>query len=80
MRVSKIECLKNKAEGTIGGFPYNTKLVSSQGVHFHIWIGDVELPEGLLEALTRTASNHRDVVRMTYSNGQPTGFWAHENF
>lgn len=85
MRISKIECPDDRAEGTIlasefRAFPYNTELVSSQGVCFHVWLGEYKPTKELLDSLRRRACNQRDVVYMTYSDGKPTGFWAHEDF
>ena len=76
----KIDCPDARAEGLIGGYPYNTELVNVNGVAFHIWLGETAATPALLKKLKRLAKNQRDVVYMTYSDGSPSGFWAHEDF
>jgi hypothetical protein len=77
---NRVQCPDAKAEGYISDFPYNTEQASSQGVTFHVWLGNADPTPELLLRLERTANDQRDVVRFTYSNGAPTGFWAHEDF
>jgi hypothetical protein len=69
-----------KAEGRIAGFPYDTQLVSSEGVAFHVWLGDIPPNPTLLAKLERRARKQRDIVTFTYGPGEPTGFWANEDF
>lgn len=78
MRITQIETPDCKAEGTCGGFPYNTELVSSQGVHIHFWVGNERDDEKIKLALHK-ARGARDVVKATWSFGQPLGFWAKED-
>ena len=82
--IRKIDCLSDiKAEGDIGpkgnAFPYNTELVSINGVHMHMWMGDTTPTDDQLAGLERLARNTRDIVRMTWSPGAPVGYWAHQN-
>jgi hypothetical protein len=76
----RIECPDAKAEGKIEGFPYNTELASINGVAFHVWLGDMSPTDELVSRLNTRARNERDVVLFTYSDGQPSGFWAHSDF
>lgn len=79
MAIRKIACVEDRAEGDILGFPYNTELANSQGVWFHVWLGDTEPAKELLDRLQSKARNTRDVVSMTYSTGKPTSYWAHQD-
>jgi hypothetical protein len=78
LRATKIDNFEERAEGNCCGFPYNTELASINGCWFHVWLGDAD--EAIVPQLLRAARNQRDVVRFTYSNGAPTGYWAHEDF
>jgi len=80
MAIHRIECVTDRAEGLCCGFPYNTEIVSINGVWFHVWLGHAAPTQQLLRALEIAARRQRDIVRLTYSAGQPTGFWAHQNF
>jgi hypothetical protein len=75
----RIPCVEDRAEGDILGFPYNTELANINGVWFHVWLGDTEPTEKLLARLHSKARNTRDVVNMTYSDGKPTSYWAHQD-
>lgn len=75
----RIDCPEAKAEGLIDGHPYDTQLVSINGVAFHIWLGDKTPTRAALQRLERIARYNRDVVYMTFSDGQPTGFWAQQD-
>lgn len=73
------EPFEDRAEGLCNGLPYTTELVSSEGVSVHFWTGDLN-GDHLTEALAiacDTIRRKRDVVRIQYSTGEPTGFWAH---
>jgi len=69
--------LDDKAEGTCGGFPYNTELASINGVAVHFWVGDYPVQAPALQAAERKIRGARDVVSVTWSYGHPSGFWAH---
>jgi hypothetical protein len=75
----RIECPLESAEGKILGFPYDTQLVSIDGVTMHIWFGDTPITDELLAKVKTAANNQRDVVSFTYSTGEPTKFWANED-
>lgn len=68
-----------KAEGDCLGFPYNTELVNIHGCAIHFWLGDAAASKDRLSRLERAARNERDIVRLTYSNGEPEGYWAHQD-
>jgi hypothetical protein len=76
---SRIECPQIKAEGTMDGVPYDTRLANREGPAIHFWLGDQPSGERA-EELCRYAAKHRDVVTCTYSDGEPTGYWAQNNF
>jgi hypothetical protein len=76
----RVEWLAAKAEGQCNDVPYDTELVNSNGVSIHFWLGDREPTDELLDDLSRRACNRRDIVRIQFSEGQPTGFWAHSDF
>lgn len=79
MRVLKTANPNTDAEGTLNGVPYNSEIASADGSHFHFWLGndpDYKRAVKLAKAMTW----HRDVVSASYSDGQPTKFWAHENY
>ena len=79
MKIRKLsEPLVDRAEGTCGGFPYNTELASSAGCSICFWYGDTYNEAALQHAL-RKARNARDIVYALASPGQPTSFWAHQD-
>lgn len=83
MRTTKIECLEKDAEGDIVAdgiepVPYDTDIVSSQGCHVHLWLGERVKDKDLLKTVSRIARYNRDVVSMSYSDGAPTGYWARQ--
>ena len=79
MKIRKLsEPLVDRAEGTCGGFQYNTELVSSAGCSICFWYGDTYNEAALQHAL-RKARNARDIVYALASPGQPTSFWAHQD-
>jgi hypothetical protein len=76
----QIPCPDAKAEGRIMGFAYNTELVNQDGVSFHVWLGkQVTGAKELMKQIEPQARNERDVVYFTYSDGEPTGYWAQEH-
>lgn len=74
---------EDRAEGDIvladGRFPYDTDLISINGVNLHVWLGDTTATPALLERLEKVGRRHRDVVRCTYCSGAPTGYWARQD-
>lgn len=77
--IRRVACPAMKAEGHALGYPYDTELVNINGVEIHFWLrGDPPSP-ALLDKLERMARRNRDVVRMTFSDGEPTGFWANQD-
>lgn len=77
MKAREIARPVDKAEGLCCGVPYDTQLVSSDGVAVHFWLTFVSSAALThLERCIRVVRNHRDVVAVTYSAGEPTGFWA----
>lgn len=78
MRIRLVDNPKTKAEGLCNGLPYDTQLVNINGVNIHFWVSDpydsMQLPAALSKAI-----NERDIVSATWSLGEPTGFWAHQN-
>jgi hypothetical protein len=71
-----------KAEGMVRDHnlpepvPYNTELVSSQGVSIHFWMGRHAEDETALALCVHIARRNRDIVGVTFSEGDPDGFWA----
>lgn len=78
MRIRQISNPNTKAEGRCNGLPYNTELVSINGVSIHFWVGSVATHPTIDIAL-RKAMNHRDIVAATWSFGKPDGFWHHSD-
>jgi hypothetical protein len=56
--------------------PYNTELASSQGVSIHFWMGMRAEDSLVLDLCVRIARHNRDIVGVTFSEGDPDGFWA----
>jgi hypothetical protein len=67
------------AEGLCDGIPYDTDLVSINGVAIHFWYGDRTPTPEEVQPVLATARRHRDIVGCTFSAGAPTKFWAHED-
>lgn len=73
-----------KAEGAIwlkgeDPIPYDTELAGPDGVNIHFWIGDRPLNNETKDIISRAgklARAHRDVVSISYSKGEPEGYWA----
>lgn len=70
-----------KAEGVCKGLPYNTDLVSINGVNAHFWVGNrtESEREAALAIAIPAIRNERDVVSVSWSEGEPAGFWAHQD-
>lgn len=70
-----------KAEGICKSLPYDTELVSINGVSVHFWTGSLEgaALNATLDRAIDAIVSRRDVVRVQYCSGQPAGFWAHED-
>ena len=79
MTVRKTDLLEDRAEGRCLGHPYNTELASINGVSIHFWLGATDPTPELLARLEQVARRHRDIVRLTYSHGEPAGFWANQD-
>ena len=79
MRTHRIACPVDKAEGDCAGYPYNTELASINGVRVHLWMrGDAD-DRAKVDTLAAIMCAERDVVRVSYSDGEPTGYWAHQD-
>lgn len=83
MQVRIREHIVDRAEGDCIDFPYNTELVSSQGVSILFWLGDNDPKQNevktALERALRVARNNRDVVCAIACPGNPLSYWAHNN-
>lgn len=78
MKITAINNPGIKAEGLCNGLPYNTELVSSAGAHIHFWVGRERDERQLLKAVL-AAQYARDIVKITWSTGEPDGFWTHQD-
>ena len=76
----RVPWLNAKAEGTCCDVPYDTEIASSEGCTIHFWLGTREPTDKLLSQLEAIATLHRDVIGIYYSEGEPTGYWAHADF
>jgi hypothetical protein len=79
MIIHPVDPLIEKAEGLCLETPYNTELVSINGCSIHFWLRSHTPTDAELQTLLTVARRHRDIVRATWSAGDPTGFWAHED-
>lgn len=81
MQPRLIKCPQVKAEGTCLGFAYDTQLINKDGVCIHFWLRSTptNIARETAGNLLREARNARDIVGCTYSDGDPLGYWAHEN-
>lgn len=77
-RYGIVEALDDKAEGRCLGLPYTTELVNINGVRIHFWCG-AEFDEELISRAITVARSERDIVAVSCSLGEPSGFWAHED-
>lgn len=64
-----------KAEGWMNGVPFDTWITSASGCGVHFWLGDNPDLERA-RTLGRQMRDYRDVVEVTFSHGEPAGFWA----
>lgn len=78
MRIRHIDIPTEKAEGKCRDFPYNTNLVSAEGVQIHFWVGAKYDVDQVADALSR-ARNARDIVSATWSFGEPSGYWTNQD-
>lgn len=71
-----------RAEGRFWGYPYDTELVSSEGCHMHVWLGDRTgaAAKDLAANLARKANDFRDVVSFSWSEGVSAGYWADSHY
>jgi hypothetical protein len=70
-----------KAEGAIwlkgeDPIPFDTELAGPDGCALHLWMGDRDQDKGLIYRAVRLAKWHRDIVEVTYSIGEPAGYWS----
>jgi hypothetical protein len=77
----KIGCPEARAEGVIftkdnTAIPYDTDVYSAEGCSIHLWMGENGHDKSLMLEAVRIAHRHRDIVRVTYSVGNPTGYWS----
>lgn len=83
MQIDHTDHASDKAEGDCLGFPYNTELVSSEGVSILFWLGDRDRSdprtEELLQRTLLEAIRNRNIVRASCCPGLPSGYWAHQN-
>lgn len=82
MRILNIANPDTKAEGLCNGLPYTTDTYSADGCAIHFWIPDRALLAHIkpkLDIALHKAQNTRDIVMVTWSLGEPAGFWAHED-
>lgn len=81
----RVECPVEKAEGDIHypgvavPVPYNTYLAGPDGVHLHIWLDVPYYGPKTARKIKAFATNFRDVVSASYSEGAPAGYWAHQD-
>ena len=78
MRILNITNPDTKAEGLCNGLPYTTATYNKDGCTIHFWVGDCPLAVDVDTAL-RKAMNARDIIMASWSFGEPSGFWAHED-
>jgi hypothetical protein len=82
VRARRIPRPEDKAEGMVrndklpGPIPYNTELAGSEGVSLHLWMGQHADDSLALDLCVRIARHNRDIVAVTFSEGDPTGFWS----
>ena len=83
MQIENTKDAADKAEGDCLGFPYNTELVSSEGVSILFWLGDRNRSdpgtEELLQRALLQAIRIRNIVRASCCPGSPSGYWAHQD-
>lgn len=81
--MAQIDWVDAKAEGVCHGLPYDTQLVSINGVEVLFWIGDLTISNETKALLARAKCEmkmQRDCVRFIYCRGKPSGYWANENY
>lgn len=69
----RIETLKMPADGQCCGMPYATEFISSTGSSIHVWFPNGE-EEAMIEPVVRALLYWKDVIIMTWSNGEPQGY------
>lgn len=81
----KISNPNTKAEGDVylrdvdQVFPYVTQLAGPNGCVIHFWMGSRFGDKELRNRLLQKSKNFRDVLSGSYSEGVPSGYWAHQN-
>lgn len=84
-RPKYVHCPPEKAEGDIHypgaekPVPYNTFLAGPNGSHIHFWLDYPYHGEKLAKKLKAFATHFRDIVSCSYSGGEPSGYWAHQD-
>jgi hypothetical protein len=83
MQIDYANHIADKAEGDCLGFPYNTELVSPEGVSILFWLGDHDRDDPrtgeLLDRALLEAIRNRRIVRAACCPGSPSGYWAHQD-
>ena len=83
--MKKVECPVEKAEGDIHvpglkePVPYNTWSAGPDGCHLHIWLDIPYYGAETARKIKAFATNFRDIVSASYSEGEPTSYWAHQD-
>jgi len=80
----RITCPAVKAEGSIwltgqDPIPFDTQLAGPDGCALHLWMGDRNQDKGLISRAVRLARYNRDIVEVTYSIGEPEGYWSKQD-
>lgn len=82
MRIHNINNPELPAEGMCNGLPYTTATYNKDGCAIHFWIPGRMLLAHIKPALDlalHKAMNARDIIMASWSLGEPSGFWAHED-
>lgn len=81
----RIKCPVKQAEGDVyhpscpDPMPYCTDLAGPDGVHIHFWIDYPYYGQKFVRKLKAFASNFNDIVSVSWSDGQPAGYWTHQD-
>lgn len=81
MNIRTVGPITERAEGVCGGFPYDTQLVSADGVQVIFWTGEHEPSNptvyAMLQRALRAIQDDRDVVSAVACKGAPISYWNH---
>lgn len=69
----RIEPVRAMANGQSCGLPFATEYVSSAGASIHVWVGD-GVDHAKLEQVVQTLLYWKDVIVLTWSQGEPLGY------